>query len=193
MSCSKIILASSSPRRRDLLKQISLDFEVYPAQIDEIIDSSLEAKEMVVKLAKDKALAVAKTVQKNSIVIGADTVVYHEEVLGKPKDERDAFHLLKKLSGKWHEVFTGLAVIETNSMSLQTIWEMTRVKFRDLKEEEIIRYIATKEPMDKAGGYGIQGLGALFVEKIEGCYFNVVGLPLQQLAKLLQMYGVRTF
>jgi septum formation protein len=176
-----------------LLQQISLNFEVYPPKIDEIIDPSLGAGEMVVAIALDKAKAVASKVKRNSIVIGADTVVYCGRVLGKPKDEREAFHLLKKLSSGWHDVYTGLAVIDTNTMRTEATFEVTRVKFRDLEDEEITQYIATKEPMDKAGGYGIQGLGALFVEKIDGCYFNVVGLPLHQLGKLLKTFGVRIF
>jgi septum formation protein len=129
----------------------------------------------------------------NSYIIGADTVVVIEgRILGKPADASDAYEMLKSLSGNWHDVYTGIAVVKINSgiVTSRSEYEKTRVKIADITDEEIYNYINTGEPMDKAGAYGIQGIGALIVEKIEGCYFNVMGLPIYKLSRLLSTMGI---
>jgi septum formation protein len=186
----QIILASASPRRAFLLKQIGLDFQVIPSSVEEIADSHLEPQEMVLKLAKRKAQAVSREYPQ-AIVLGADTVVCCEgRILGKPRDREEAAEMLYFLSGRVHEVVSGVVLQRLIPESVRGEAVTTRVKFRDLTDEQITGYIATGEPLDKAGAYGIQGLGALLVEKIEGCYFNVVGLPLSRLPDLFREFGV---
>lgn len=184
---NKIILASASPRRRELLAQIGLKFEVITSDTDESFDDSMLVEEIVKKLAFEKAHAVAKQVSGDSIVIGADTVVYYEGViLGKPQNEAQAREMLTMLSGNTHEVLTGFAVIRLGDNKVAVDYEKTNVTFRSLSEGEIDIYIKTKEPFDKAGAYGIQGLGATFVSGINGDYNNVVGLPLCSLSQCLK-------
>lgn len=191
MFMQQIILASASPRRACLLKQIGLDFQVIPSCVEEeIADSHLEPQEMVLKLAKMKAEAVSKQYPE-AIVLGADTVVCCEgRVLGKPRDREEAAEMLHFLSGRVHEVVSGVVLQRLIPESVRGEAVTTRVKFRNLTDEEIAGYIATGEPFDKAGAYGIQGMGALLVEKIQGCYFNVVGLPLSRLPDLFREFGV---
>jgi septum formation protein len=189
----RLILASASPRRKELLKGIGIDCEVIVSDVPEVWEAGLSPAGIARKLARDKAEAVAKTLP-NGIVIGADTVVVLEgEVLGKPQDPTDAFRMLRALSGKVHEVMTAVAVIDIDQGSLQEAGATTHVHFRQLSDPEIEAYIATGEPMDKAGAYGIQGKGILFVEGIEGCYTNVVGLPLPKLAEILAGMGLSIF
>lgn len=178
-----LILASKSPRRRELLAGLGADFTAAEAMGEEMIPKEAAPAEAVIILARQKAEEVfSKT---GGTVIGADTVVVHEgRILGKPADEKEAFSMLLALSDGWHEVYTGLCV--TDGKKTVSAFEMTRVKFRRLSEAEIGRYIETKEPLDKAGAYGIQGLGSLLVQRIEGDYFNVVGLPLCRLGILLK-------
>lgn len=184
-----IILASSSPRRRELLKTIGLEFTIVSPEVEEKIDKSKKPEEIAIEIARKKAQAVEQKIGKGDIIISADTiVVYRNFVLGKPNDEKDAFNMLRKLSGKWHKVFTGVCV-KTSEGEL-TFYEVTKVKFRKLNDAEIIYYVNTKEPLDKAGAYGIQGLGGAFVEKIVGDYTNVVGLPLPKLWKILFDRGI---
>lgn len=185
----EIVLASASPRRLELLKQIGLEFTVCPAHVNETVDKHLEAQDIVKKLSMDKALKVAESLKGDFIVIGSDTVVWCDEILGKPKSKEQAFDMLSKLSGRWHKVYTGICVVDSEGKKTVD-YEVTDVKIRKLEVNEINGYINTKEPMDKAGGYGIQGIGALLVERIEGCYFNVVGLPLTKFANILGKYGV---
>jgi septum formation protein len=187
----KLILASSSPRRFELLKQIGLDFEVYPADINETIVPGLLATEFVQNLSLEKASYTAKKLKGDFIVIGADTVVMKNVILGKPDDEQQAFEMLKSLSGNWHEVLTGITVYDVGSSKYISNYEITRVKMKNFSKETINSYIKTGEPFDKAGAYGIQGIGALLVEKIEGCYFNVVGLPLSKLSSMLEEFGLK--
>jgi len=183
----KIILASASPRRRDLLAQIGFEFEVVTSDTDESFDDSMLVEEIVKKLAFEKAKAVANQVSVDSIVIGADTVVYYEGViLGKPQNEAQAKEMLAMLSGNTHQVLTGFAVIRLSDNKVVIDYEKTNVTFRSLSEDEIDIYIKTKEPFDKAGSYGIQGLGATFVSGINGDYNNVVGLPLCSLSQCLK-------
>ncbi|ADL07504.1 Maf family protein [Thermosediminibacter oceani] len=186
----KLILASASPRRRELLAQLGLDFKVIPSGIDETSLTAGPPELVAVRLAEQKAADVAMRAGEG-IVIGADTiVVVDDSILGKPKDENDARKMLTRLSGRWHRVYTGIAVIHTASGGKISDYEESRVKFKKLSPREIENYIKTGEPMDKAGGYGIQGKGALLVEKIEGCYYNIVGLPLFKLGAMLSHFGV---
>ncbi len=174
-----IILASASPRRQTLLKQIGLNFTVHPSGVDEDSIRSNSPADHVLSLSKKKAMEVAKNYN-DAIVISADTiVVLNGEIINKPKDPNEAIQMLKKLSGKTHQVYTGFTIIDTKTGKSISDFEVTEVKFRDLSDEEIEEYVATGSPLDKAGAYGIQDdYGAVFVEKINGCFYNVVGFPL---------------
>lgn len=177
-----IILASKSPRRQELLKYITEEFEIKTADVDEALPDGISPSDAVCYLAEIKAQPFKN---ENDIVIGADTVVAIDgKILGKPRDEEDARQMLKALSGNTHSVFTGVSIIKGEST--KTFSVETKVKFFELSDEEIDKYIASREPMDKAGSYGIQGQGSLFVEKIDGDYFNVVGLPISRLNKELK-------
>lgn len=186
----KLILASASPRRREILNTAGLDFDVFVTDTDESVISPLNMPVgmYVQELALLKASACAKTVGKcNSLIISADTIVYMDgKILGKPKNDDDAFSMLKSLSGKCHSVFTGICVMRCrDAFSVCKPFE-TKVYFKELTDDEIRTYIKTGECKDKAGAYAVQGLGSLFVEKIEGDYFNVVGLPLCGLCEILK-------
>lgn len=178
-----IILASQSPRRKELLGLLQLPFTQQVAEINETLDRDLPIAQAVADLSRRKAEAIPHS--KEDLIIAADTVVVlGDTVLGKPKDEEDAFNMLCKLSGRAHKVLTGLTVLHGENPISCT--EETEVFFRSLSPEEIRNYIATGEPMDKAGSYGIQGYGGLFVEKIYGDYYNVVGLPVCRLSQILK-------
>ena len=182
----KLILASASPRRRRLLRQIGFTFQVIPSDVDEDEIISHDPLINIQALARLKARAVAASVE-DGIIIGADTqILVDGETLGKPMDEADAARILCKLSGRSHEVITGVALINACTGREETWVETTLVTFRELLKEEISEYVGTREPMGKAGAYGIQGRAAAFVERIEGCYFNVVGLPLAKLSQKLR-------
>lgn len=187
------ILASSSERRRELLKRIINDFEVIPSNFDEgkIIFNG-DCASYVKELSEEKALNVANKVDNNNtIIIASDTVVYfNNKVLGKPQNEQDAYNMLSSLRNNVHQVYTGIAIYHTGEKKIVLGCEYTDVKFSNISDETIKKYIMTKEPMDKAGAYGIQGYGAIFVEKINGCYYNVVGLPLNRLYFMLNEMGV---
>ena len=186
----QVILASQSPRRKELLTRVFAEFTVIPSDVEESACAKTPA-EYVAALARAKAEEVFARVGKDALVIGADTVVACDgEILEKPKDEQDAFRMLSRLSGRDHTVYTGLAICK-NGETLVDV-EETRVWFRVLSDDEILRYIATKEPMDKAGAYGIQEKGAQLVQKIDGDYFNVVGLPLCKLCERLHSLGYKT-
>ncbi|MBE7040251.1 MAG: septum formation inhibitor Maf [Ruminococcaceae bacterium] len=183
-----IILASASPRRRDILSNIGVKFGIFTADCDEYIEDGIMPAEAVMLLSMKKCAASAKYfANEKKIVIGADTVVVFEnEILTKPKDSEDAFAMLRKLSGRIHSVMTGVSIMRTSDAKCETFYEKTDVKFKDLTDEEIRAYIKTGEPLDKAGSYGIQGIGSLFIEKIDGDYFNVVGLPVCKLCEKLK-------
>ena len=185
-----IILASQSPRRRELLERMGVgDFRIVTPDIDEHMDRDLPPQELVGRISLEKALAVQAQEGNTPIIIAADTVVALDgAVLGKPADELEAFKMLSTLSGCRHQVYTGMTVLRGEEK--HTISEETTVTFRELSSEEIHRYIATGEPMDKAGAYGIQGYGALLVEGIQGDYYNVMGLPVCRLGLLLRQLGV---
>ena len=185
----QVILASASPRRLALLQQIGIEATVCPADFDEVSGSAVQAEDVVLANAVGKCQAVVKIKGDFLPVIAADTVVVAEGViLGKPQNAEDAVEMLKQLSGKTHKVLTGIAVSYAGEM-LAEVCE-TKVVFRDLTDEEIKNYVATGEPLDKAGAYGIQGKGAVLVEKIDGCYNNVVGLPLTRTQLILAKLGV---
>ncbi|ABW19307.1 Maf family protein [Alkaliphilus oremlandii] len=182
----QMILASASPRRRELLQGLGVPFEVMSSDIEEKINTELSAPEIAKELAYQKAKDVSNKLDGDYIVIGADTIVEYNRILGKPKDADEAYQMLKLLSGKIHRVITGFAVIDCRTKKEIVDFEVTNVYFNHLSDEEINRYIETKEPMDKAGAYGIQGKASLFVSKIEGDYFNVVGLPIFKLGVVLR-------
>lgn len=186
----ELILASASPRRRRLLKQIGLKFRVMPSDVNEDQVFHHDPLENVQAIALSKARNVAARV-KRGIVIGADTQVLADgDVLGKPDAPEDAVLMLSKLNGRTHRVVTGTALVDAETGLEETWVETTLVTFRELSEDEIRSYVGTGEPMGKAGAYGIQGRAAAFVERIEGCYFNVVGLPLAKLVQKLRKFLV---
>ena len=185
-----IILASQSPRRRQLLGQIGLDhFIVRPARGEEVMDPALSPAQLVEELSRQKAREVAGASDPGDLVIAADTVVAIDgRVLGKPHDREEACAMLSALSGREHTVYTGVTVCRDDRMLTQH--EATQVRFRSLSPREIQAYVDSGEPMDKAGAYGVQELGALLVEGIRGDYFNVVGLPLCRLGQMLSQFGM---
>ena len=185
-----IILASQSPRRRELLERMGLtSFRVVSPDVDENLGEELPPAELVSRLSRRKAQAVAQQVKQDALIVAADTVVALEgTILGKPADELSAFRMLTTLSGARHQVYTGLTVLRGEEVC--TEYEVTDVTFRELSEGEIEDYIRTGEPMDKAGAYGIQGYGALFIEGIQGDYYNVMGLPVCRLGRILDRLGV---
>jgi septum formation protein len=181
----KIVLASLSPRRSDLLRQIGLSFSVLPANVNERIIPGEQPEVHVLRLAREKALVAARR-SGTGIIIAADTVVVIDDaVLGKPADRNDAIRMLTLLSGTAHRVITGLCVMDAGTRNSRERTSTTKVWFRRLSGDEIVAYANSGEPLDKAGAYGIQGRGALLIDRIEGCYFNVVGLPLSVLGQCL--------
>lgn len=186
----KIILASKSPRRKWLLEQVGLDFEVIPSNFEENIEGLKFSRELIENLAYQKAKEVADRLSEG-LIIGADTIVIlKNNILGKPKDTEDAKRMLEMLSGKTHKVLTAVCVIDKDEDKTLINSCISKVTFKKLAKEEIEAYIQTKEPMDKAGSYGIQAYGSLFVEKVEGCYNNIVGLPLNLLYEMLKAFNV---
>ncbi|AIK35971.1 MULTISPECIES: Maf family protein [Bacillus] len=182
----KLILASGSPRRKELLELAGVPFEIVVSEIEETIGAYSSPADIVMSLALQKASAVVEN-HEDSVVLGADTIVtYESRILGKPKDEAEAKEILQLLSGKTHEVYTGVALISKEKTV--TFYERTEVTFWELTEEEVDAYIATKEPLDKAGSYGIQGKGSIFVQHIQGDYYSVVGLPIARLVRELKQF-----
>jgi len=182
-----LILASQSPRRRELLGLTGLDFTIRVADIDETMDLSKAPYDEVARVSRLKALAVAR--KPEDVVVAADTIVVCDhQVLGKPRNEADAFRMLRLLSGRDHQVMTGMTVLRGDEVI--TCTEVTDIHFRDLSDGEIRAYIATGDPMDKAGSYGVQGGAALFVTRLEGDFYNVMGLPVCRLALILRQFGL---
>lgn len=185
----KIILASSSPRREELLNRYNLNQIIFEPKIDEKYVYGEKSEQIAMSLAFEKAYWVSQHFNNGEIIIAADTIVVLDDIiLGKPKDRNDAFQILSLLNGKEHNVITGISIIEANSNKKIVDYELTKVRFRHLSEKQINRYIKTEEPMDKAGAYGIQGCGQILIERIDGCYSNVVGLPLGKLDYLLNRF-----
>ena len=185
-----IILASASPRRKELLEKIGLRFEVEPSNYEEDMLSALEPHELAQKISLEKAKVVASK-HKNAIVIAADTfTIFGGQILGKPHTEKEARKMLETISGKSHSVITGFSIIDTGTSKTLSKSVETKIYIRKLTLAEIDAYVKSKEPLDKAGAYAIQGLGSVFVEKIEGDYFNVIGLPLSAFTEALKEFGI---
>lgn len=190
MRMANIVLASGSPRRRELLERIGVtDFTVRVPEVEESFPEGLTPQQVVSYISREKAEAAVRLCGRSDIVITADTMVFLDDKrLGKPRDEAHALEMLTALQGRRHTVCTGVSVCQGNRCLTET--ESTDVFFRPATEAELRRYIATGEPMDKAGAYGVQGRGALLVERLEGDFFNVMGLPVLRLARMLEKFGV---
>jgi septum formation protein len=189
----RLILASRSPRRRELLHRAGFEFEVRPSSVEEVPAPGETPEEFARRAAHDKALEVAASVAPDILVLGADTVVVaNHEILGKPADPHDAARMLQLLSGVTHRVITGVCLVRAPNHVEGLAHETTFVTFRSLEEDEIQTYLASGEPFDKAGAYGIQGLASKFVTRVEGCYFNVVGLPVALVYGVLKPFLNRT-
>jgi septum formation protein len=189
----KLVLASSSPRRVELLKYLGLPFTVSPSSWEETFDRTWRPERVVLELAKTKAEDVARSMPggDNYILLGGDTiVVLDEQILGKPSSKEEACDMLRRLAGRTHTVYTGVAVLQLPSGELKQGFERSEVTFRKLDDKEIVAYVETGEPMDKAGAYALQGIGSAIVEKINGCYTNIIGFPIPLLVRLLRESGI---
>jgi len=190
----KLILASASPRRAEILRNAGIRFEICSTDVDESRLDNESPSDYVRRLALAKAVSAADknpNLGADVLIIGADTVVVVDEaILGKPESSDDAKRMLRSISGRVHEVHTGLALLQNSGMQQRVVEEITRVHFAYLTDQEIADYLATGEPFDKAGAYAIQGLGGRYISRIEGCYFNVMGLPLARLWTLLREFGL---
>lgn len=187
MHMQNLILASSSPRRKELLENLQLSFTTVSSDVDESYDLSWKPDQIVMELSQRKAMSVSEK-NPNAFVIGSDTVVVVDKtILGKPQNREEAFKMLKKLSGRMHSVYTGVSIIAPTEV--RNFFEKTDVVFWELSDEEIIQYLDTGEPFDKAGAYGIQGFGSLLVKQITGDYFAVVGLPVSRTFRELKKTG----
>ncbi|HSA06928.1 MAG TPA: Maf family protein [Candidatus Gastranaerophilales bacterium] len=186
-----IILASASPRRKALLQDIGLKFKVIPSDIDENIENKPFSYKLIENIALEKVMDVSKKVTDPAIIIGSDTVVeINNQILGKPKNDQDAFNMLKMLAGKTHKVVSAIVVYDTETKKTIKDSVTSEVTFREITDEEIWNYVKTGEPADKAGAYAIQGKAAIFVKNINGCYSNIVGISLFKTAEILEKFGV---
>ena len=177
------ILASKSPRRKNILRKIGLKFEIIPSNIPENIDLDRSPKYLAEYLSKKKAKKISET-HNNKIIIGADTIVYlNKEIFGKPRDREESYKMLKSLSGKTHKVVTGISIVHKIKGIQKTFSQITKVSVRKIPNDEILYYIDNYSTLDKAGGYGIQDWFSVWIKKIDGCYYNVMGLPLSQFYK----------
>lgn len=182
----EIILASASPRRKEILENTKLKFRIIKSEVEEVIVEGESPQQVVMRLSFEKCMDVASK-HESSLVIGADTIVVLDGmILGKPKDEDEAYEMLRKLSNNVHQVITGISLINLEGNKKIIDYVVSNVKFKDLSEEDIKDYIQTNESLDKAGAYGIQGYGALLVDEIQGDYFNIVGLPISRVSDLLK-------
>src|SRR3990167_695364 len=187
----RIVVASSSPRRRELLSTLGLGFDVIHPSSDETVSGNETPEDFVLRVSAEKASSVSRTLGEGVVVIGADTVVVVDgEILGKPRDHEDASSMLRKLSGKEHHVYTAFSIVRPKNEILHSEIVDTRVRVKPLAASEIEGYIKTGEPMDKAGAYGIQGIGSFMVGGFEGSYSNVVGLPVEELLAALKKLGI---
>ena len=185
----KLVLGSGSPRRAEILRTVGWPFEAFAVNIDESRKAGEDAPSYVERLAREKAAAAARNFP-SKLVLGADTVVVVEsDILGKPSDEEEARRMLRRLHGRWHEVLTGVALLRNGKSSKSAVaHEVTQVRFAEMSDDEIQWYVSTGEPLDKAGAYAIQGLGARFIKAINGEYFNVVGLPVRLVFELVRQF-----
>lgn len=187
---ARLVLASASPRRRELLRSRGIDFVILPSAIPEVPQPNESPAAFAQRMARDKATAVAASLETPAWVLGADTIVVADDILGKPRDAAEARSMLGRLSGRTHEVMTGVALIAPDRSTASAFHVVTRVAMRPLSAEEIDRYVQTGEPMDKAGAYAIQGGAASFVAEVTGSFTNVVGLPLDEVCAVLERYAV---
>lgn len=185
LDLEKVMLASGSPRRREIMTAVGWPFEVRTPDVDESVRPGEDPVDYVQRLAQEKALAVTEQIETGLVLAADTTVVIEREILGKPEDDEDAKRMLRLLSGKWHEVLTGVSLVRVNGPTV-TSFERTRVRFAAMTEQEIDWYVSLGEPLGKAGAYGIQGPAALFIEEIEGDYLNIVGLPVRLVYELWQ-------
>ncbi|SHJ89958.1 septum formation protein [Geosporobacter subterraneus DSM 17957] len=185
---NKIVLASASPRRKEILENFNIDFDIIPAKVEEVIHEGEEARQIAMALAFEKALKVMEHCEADDIVIAADTVVYKNEILGKPVSYEDAYRMLSLLNNDIHVVITGIAVAQKSTNIKIVDFESTKVKLKNLEPVRIKKYIESGEVWDKAGSYAIQGKGALLIDWIKGDYFNVVGLPISKLEDILRRH-----
>lgn len=188
----ELVLASASERRKDLLKRLTNNFKIEVSNFDEnTVSFNSSPEQYVMSIAEGKALSIGACIKKDAVVIGCDTAVFMDgKVLGKPLNKANAFEMLRYLSGHTHQVYSGIVLYNTFSKEMMRDFVKTDVTFSEIDDDLIVKYIETGEPLDKAGAYGIQGLGGIFVEKINGCYYNVVGLPLNKLNNMLRRMGV---
>lgn len=187
MKYGNIILASSSPRRRQLLEDMGLDFTIMPSSCEENVPLPLSPRETAMFLALEKALDIENKVNPNDLIIGCDTVVVYENtIFGKPADKKDAFRMLKALSGKQHEVISGISLITAVTPRKQVSFQTTSVKLHDISDTEIYEYIESDEPMDKAGSYAIQGIFSRYIAGYEGSYENVIGFPCKLFSDIMK-------
>jgi len=191
----QLVLASASPRRQELIALLGLPYQIIPSLAEEDTPDEWSPVQIVEGLSLRKALAVKEQLTKpsdeSSIIVGSDTiVVLNGIVMGKPNDEQEAGRMLEQLAGKTHEVYTGVSCVRVRDGKTVTAHRTTKVRMRSLTSEQISRYVATGEPLDKAGAYGIQEIGSLLVDSIEGCYYNVVGLPISLLANMLESFEI---
>lgn len=184
----KIVLASASPRRKEILENLDIHFDIIPAKIEEVIREGEEARQIAMALAFEKALKVMEHCETDDIVIAADTVVYKNEILGKPVSYEDAYRMLSLLNNDVHVVITGIAVVQKSTNIKIVDFESTKVKLKKLEPVRINKYIESGEVWDKAGSYAIQGKGSLLIDWIKGDYFNVVGLPISKLEDILKRH-----
>jgi septum formation protein len=194
-SSPKLVLASASPRRQELIAILGLPVQIIPSRVQEDTPDHWSPSQIVEGLSKRKADAVkdklSESTDFSSIVVGSDTiVVLNGKVMGKPRDASEAEQMLQELAGEVHEVYTGITCIRISDAKTVTSHRVTKVRMRNLSSTQISRYVSTGESMDKAGAYGIQGIGSLLIESIDGCYFNVVGLPLSLLAVILEQFDI---
>ena len=183
MAKAPIILASKSPRRQSLLKMVGLNFKVIPSNISENLDHNLNPKYLAEYLSKKKAIKIAKMHQ-NKIIIAADTIVYNDKLIfGKPRDKKENYNMLKSISGKIHNVVTGVSIVHKNKNIQKTFSQITKVTVRSIPKSELLYYINNFSTLDKAGGYGIQDWFSVWIKKIDGCHYNVMGLPLSKFYK----------
>jgi septum formation protein len=194
-SSPKLVLASASPRRQELIAILGLPVQIIPSRVQEDTPDHWSPSQIVEGLSKRKADAVkdklSESTDFSSIVVGSDTiVVLNGKVMGKPRDASEAEQMLQELAGEVHEVYTGITCIRISDAKTVTSHRITKVRMRNLSSAQISRYVTTGESMDKAGAYGIQGIGSLLIESIDGCYFNVVGLPLSLLAVILEQFDI---
>jgi septum formation protein len=186
----EIILASKSPRRSEILNRIRIPHKVIPSNIKELKDEKISPEELVQQTALLKARNIAD--KKIGLIIGADTIVYRDRIYGKPIDKNDALYMLTQLAGKTHYVYTGIAIIKNITDDYKEIcgFEKTELKLRDISKKEIELYLKMGNPYDAAGSYKIQGLASIFIEKIDGCYFNVMGFPIYKFSELLKKLDI---